>query len=85
VVIGYTLPPTDQFFRYLDALVTVSATRLGKFLVYLKRRSQSLQRKAEGPAHQLTDPLTILSRTIPVIRENPRFGQADGPAERRSA
>jgi NAD-dependent SIR2 family protein deacetylase len=31
IVIGYSLPPSDQFFRYLYALGTVSATRLEKF------------------------------------------------------
>jgi len=33
VVIGYSLPPTDQFFRYLYALGTMSRTRLRNFIV----------------------------------------------------
>jgi NAD-dependent SIR2 family protein deacetylase len=33
VVIGYSLPPTDQFFRYLYALGTMSDTRLRRFIV----------------------------------------------------
>jgi hypothetical protein len=33
VVLGYSLPPTDQFFRYLYALGTVGDARLQRFLV----------------------------------------------------
>jgi NAD-dependent SIR2 family protein deacetylase len=33
VVIGYSLPPSDEFFRYLYALGTVSATRLERFVL----------------------------------------------------
>jgi hypothetical protein len=33
-VIGYSLPPTDQFFRYLYALGTMSKTRLRNFIVF---------------------------------------------------
>jgi len=31
VVVGYSLPPTDEFFRYLYALGTVGPTRLQRF------------------------------------------------------
>jgi hypothetical protein len=34
LVIGYSLPPTDQFFRYLYALGTVSDTRLKRFWLF---------------------------------------------------
>jgi len=34
IVIGYSLPITDEFFRYLYALGTISSTRIKKFLVY---------------------------------------------------
>ncbi|MGB6496337.1 MAG: hypothetical protein WBF09_05025 [Candidatus Acidiferrum sp.] len=34
VVCGYSLPPSDQFFRYLYALGTVGEMRLKKFWVY---------------------------------------------------
>ena len=33
IVIGYSLPDTDQFFRYLYALGTVGATRLKRFWI----------------------------------------------------
>jgi hypothetical protein len=33
IVIGYSLPDTDQFFRYLYALGTVGPTRMQRFLV----------------------------------------------------
>jgi hypothetical protein len=34
VVIGYSLPESDQFFRYLYALGTLTPTRLRRFVVY---------------------------------------------------
>jgi hypothetical protein len=34
VVIGYSLPDTDHFFRYLYALGSVGATRLKRFLIF---------------------------------------------------
>jgi hypothetical protein len=34
IICGYSLPPTDQFFRYLYALGTIGAARLQKFWVF---------------------------------------------------
>lgn len=34
IVIGYSLPTTDEFFRYLYAIGTISPTRIKEFLVY---------------------------------------------------
>ena len=34
VVIGYSLPPSDQFFRYLYGLGTVSPARIQRFWVF---------------------------------------------------
>ena len=34
IVFGYSLPPTDQFFRFLYALGTVGEVRLKRFCVF---------------------------------------------------
>lgn len=45
IVIGYSLPETDQFFRYLYALGTVGATRLKRFWVFDPDRTGQVERR----------------------------------------
>jgi hypothetical protein len=45
VVVGYSLPPTDEFFRYLFALGTMSDTTLKSFLVFDKGASEELDQR----------------------------------------
>jgi hypothetical protein len=47
VIIGYSLPPSDQFFRYLYGLGTISATRLRRFLVFDPDTRPALRRRFE--------------------------------------
>jgi NAD-dependent SIR2 family protein deacetylase len=55
IIIGYSVPPTDQFFHYLYALGTMSQTRLKKILVYNPDES------IEGRYRRLLGP-TVISR-----------------------
>jgi hypothetical protein len=45
LVFGYSLPLTDQFFRYLYALGTIGATRLKRFWVYNPDHSGEVERR----------------------------------------
>ncbi len=50
VIIGYSVPPTDQFFHYLYALGTMSQTRVKKIVVYNPDESiESRYRRLLGP------------------------------------
>jgi NAD-dependent SIR2 family protein deacetylase len=55
VIIGYSVPPTDQFFHYLYALGTMSQIRVKKILVYNPDESiEDRYRRLLGP--------TVISR-----------------------
>src|SRR5262249_32290290 len=45
IVVGYSLPRTDEFFRYLYALGTVSQTRLQQFIVVNNDRTEKVKRR----------------------------------------
>jgi hypothetical protein len=45
VVVGYSLPPTDEFFRYLFALGTMSATRLRRVAVFDANPSDAMNER----------------------------------------
>ena len=45
ICIGYSLPRTDHFFRYLYGLGTVGQTRLKRFWVFDPDRSDGLERR----------------------------------------
>ncbi|HXY78478.1 MAG TPA: hypothetical protein VEH47_06650 [Candidatus Acidoferrales bacterium] len=50
VIVGYSVPPTDQFFHYLYALGTMSQTRVKKILVYNPDESiEERYRRLLGP------------------------------------
>jgi NAD-dependent SIR2 family protein deacetylase len=45
IVIGYSLPPTDQFFNYLYALGSTGETLLKRFLVFNPDNSGTIERR----------------------------------------
>lgn len=45
IVIGYSIPETDQFFRYLYALGTIGSTRIKRFWVFDAHPSPALDER----------------------------------------
>ena len=55
IVIGYSLPDTDQFFRYLFALGTVGETLVRRVLVFDPDQSDGIEQRYK----QLLAPMTV--------------------------
>lgn len=47
-IVGYSLPPTDQFFRYLFALGTLGPTRLRRVWVFNPDQSKAVEGRFRG-------------------------------------
>ena len=76
VIIGYSVPPTDQFFHYLYALGTMSQTRVKKILVYNPDESiEARYRRLLGPT-AISRFKFISGRELPTGTELGKFENA---------